>query len=411
MEATGKFKPMQKTTSYNSDRSHGSNSPPARPSLFMRKNDQSSQSSHEHPSNNSGVRDNKIYNRFSMMSINDLKSERFSAPNSIIKDRFFNYNSNWNRNARKSTGGNDFDKVSTTDESVNNTKFTHHPHHHQNYHQQQAVAQVAPSTTASTAATAMQTLQQIQEAKPGNKRAILVDLPEYLYSIPALASFFEPYGEVAMLQILPRQKMWDGDLIDLLGASMCNRLSQHSYCAVVEFYSARMAKFIIGILRKRLPILKFRCALLKPSAAIELTNQADNLGLENAVRLRHSKKTSDSLSSANNDNSLDCASTTSSSSGGDVVKDNKVTPMMTIPAVVLTSSEGESGLEEMASSGNNQTSSSSCHDSESDHEGRFRRGNVVTNQNNTSSGPTSRTTSGDDNSQRFVTSFNIQLNR
>ena len=48
---------------------------------------------------------------------------------------------------------------------------------------------------------AMQTLQQIQEAKPGNKRAILTDLPEYLYSIPALASFFEPYGEVAMCHI------------------------------------------------------------------------------------------------------------------------------------------------------------------------------------------------------------------
>ena len=47
----------------------------------------------------------------------------------------------------------------------------------------------------------MQTLQQIQEAKPGNKRAILTDLPEYLYSIPALASFFEPYGEVAMCHI------------------------------------------------------------------------------------------------------------------------------------------------------------------------------------------------------------------
>merc|ERR1711937_94030 len=86
----------------------------------------------------------------------------------------------------------------------------------------------------------LETLQQIQEAKPGNKRALLVDLPAYLYSIPALASFF-------------------------------------------EFYSARMAKFIIGILRKRLPILKFRCALLKPSAAMELTNQAENLGLNGVV--------------------------------------------------------------------------------------------------------------------------------
>lgn len=129
----------------------------------------------------------------------------------------------------------------------------------------------------------LESLQQIQEAKPGNKRALLVDLPPYLYSIPALASFFEPYGEVAMLQILPQKRMWDADLIDLLGASMCNKLANQSLCAVVEFYSARMAKFIIGILRKRLPILKFRCALLKPSAAIELTNQAENLGLNNVV--------------------------------------------------------------------------------------------------------------------------------
>lgn len=129
----------------------------------------------------------------------------------------------------------------------------------------------------------LESLQQIQEAKPGNKRALLVDLPAYLYSIPALASFFEPYGEVAMLQILPTKKMWDADLIDTLGASMCHKLSQQSLCAVVEFYSARMAKFIIGILRKRLPILKFRCALLKPSAAIELTNQAENLGLNGVV--------------------------------------------------------------------------------------------------------------------------------
>jgi len=129
----------------------------------------------------------------------------------------------------------------------------------------------------------LESLQQIQEAKPGNKRALLVDLPAYLYSIPALASFFEPYGEVAMLQILPSKKMWDEDLVDTLGAAMCHKLSQQSLCAVVEFYSARMAKFIIGILRKRLPILKFRCALLKPSAAIELTNQAENLGLNGVV--------------------------------------------------------------------------------------------------------------------------------
>lgn len=141
----------------------------------------------------------------------------------------------------------------------------------------------ADKVAAQKSVESLESLQQIQEAKPGNKRALLVDLPAYLYSIPALASFFEPYGEVAMLQILPSKKMWDEDLVDTLGASMCHKLSQQSLCAVVEFYSARMAKFIIGILRKRLPILKFRCALLKPSAAIELTNQAENLGLNGVV--------------------------------------------------------------------------------------------------------------------------------
>lgn len=142
----------------------------------------------------------------------------------------------------------------------------------------------------------LESLQQIQEAKPGNKRALLVDLPPYLYSIPALASFFEPYGEVAMLQILPQKRMWDADLIDLLGASMCNKLANQSLCAVVEFYSARMAKFIIGILRKRLPILKFRCALLKPSAAIELTNQAENLGLNNVVIMNNKPAAKNTIS-------------------------------------------------------------------------------------------------------------------
>lgn len=386
-----KYRPMQRTSS---DKS-GSNSPPPRGSVFSRKNDQSSQNSRDHQ-HGSDLGQSRVYNRFSMMSINDLKSERFNAPNSIIKDRFFNFNNNNNNNSNWTRNNIRRESTSTTTDAESN-KFTHHPHHHQNYHQQantqnsQLVKQQEQATAAANAA-AMQTLQQIQEAKPGNKRAILVDLPEYLYSIPALASFFEPYGEVAMLQILPRQKMWDGDLIDLLGASMCNRLSQQSYCAVVEFYSARMAKFIIGILRKRLPILKFRCALLKPSAGIELTNQADNLGLENAVRLRHVSKNKTSSTTASDssvhgaDNSLDSSSTTSS--------DNKVILPQATAVLVETSSE-ESGLEEMASSGQNSNHSDSDEASSQ--------------QSPTAQQSNSRTTSGDE--QRFVTSFQIQLNR
>jgi hypothetical protein len=282
-------------------------------------------------------------------------------------------------------------------------------------------------------AKAMQALQQIQEAKPGNKRAILTDLPEYLYSIPALASFFEPYGEVAMLQILPLQRMWDGDLIDLLGASMCTRLAQNTYCAIVEFYSARMAKFIIGILRKRLPILKFRCALLKPSAAIELTNQADNLALTNAVRLRHipdqKKAGVGSSSSAKDDKSTIGHTSSGASSGGSPASTHandshssdaetgstssgNAKNVLPAPAESPVVSSEESGLEEMSSSQARMSASgsSSCsltHDSDSDDQAANAR-----RRDSASSGVTNeRQLDSQEGAQRFVTSFRIQLNR
>merc|ERR1712048_696110 len=259
----------------------------------------------------------------------------------------------------------------------------------------------------------MQTLQQIQEAKPGNKRAILTDLPEYLYSIPALASFFEPYGEVAMLQILPLQRMWDGDLIDLLGASMCTRLAQGTYCAIVEFYSARMAKFIIGILRKRLPVLKFRCALLKPSAAIELTNQADNLGLTKAVKLRHipaqNKGDTDKKLSDSENGSSGCAAShiVDSESENNSNIGNKIGLVDVGPVETPVVSSEESGMDELSSSNNqtesNVSSSSSCNESEPEVNSQ--------NSSNENQESTSSSSSNENNNQRFVTSFRIQLNR
>lgn len=242
-------------------------------------------------------------------------------------------------------------------------------------------------------------MQQIQEAKPGNKRALLVDLPPYLYSIPALASFFEPYGEVAMLQILPQKRMWDADLIDLLGASMCNRLANQSLCAIVEFYSARMAKFIIGILRKRLPILKFRCALLKPSAAIELTNQAENLGLINVVVMKNKTKSKDSAGSAS----------------GEVDSDDEVGLTVAPADNRQRQSDSESGLEEMSSnscSNNRRDSRGRTHPS-SDHDG-YQQSSENDESNQTSSQSPS-SDSGDlprqEGGQRFVTSFRIKLNK
>lgn len=233
-------------------------------------------------------------------------------------------------------------------------------------------------------------LNQIQEAKPGNKRALLVDLPPYLYSIPALASFFEPYGEVAMLQILPQKRMWDADLIDLLGASMCNKLANQSLCAVVEFYSARMAKFIIGILRKRLPILKFRCALLKPSAAIELTNQAENLGLNGVVVMKNKPVAKNTIST---DSGREHSHESDNEDHSEHINHRR--------------SELESGCEDVSSSDNTRQNNinnrlpsyAEMSESESEHSPSDSTNEVEQQQ------------SKPEGTQRFVTSFQINLGR
>jgi hypothetical protein len=187
--------------------------------FFVRKSAGSSNSSHDGKSSHSGgsasppaqkrqqtnnntnmpFNQTNFNNRFNQMSINDLKSEKFSAPNSIIKERFFgsqNPHYNYNNN-----GFNRFGQNSVVKPNANNRLAQADFQDAQKIQQKEKAAQEATEKQQ-----ALQTLQQIQEAKPGNKRAILTDLPEYLYSIPALASFFEPYGEVAMpyLKRVPR---------------------------------------------------------------------------------------------------------------------------------------------------------------------------------------------------------------
>lgn len=293
-------------------------------------------------------------------------------------DRFAFLRKNNNRSNNSRGFNNNFNQMNNrfANFGVNNSYngFDGNMYQHSTAHQQ-PLPPVAPKNNAAENAA-----EESQEAKPGNKRAILVDLPGYLYSIPALASFFEPYGEVAMLQILPQKRIWDGDLIDILGASMCTRLSRKSLCAVVEFHSARMAKFIIGILRKRLPTLKFRCALLKPSAAIELTNQADSLGLTNAVRVK-----SKTATSSGSETGLNSTSSDSNNSDHQPASSNHSQSVSE-----HFGSEEESGMEEMS-----QTASSN-------------------NRNNSQSRPTS--TDSDDlsssveDNKKFVSSFKIVLN-
>jgi hypothetical protein len=102
----------------------------------------------------------------------------------------------------------------------------------------------------------------------------LTNLPPQMRTIAGLAAFFHPYGEVAQIQVIgpndqiPESvKKWcqDSDL-------------EQSNSAVVEFLTARTAKFVVGVLRKRLAQLNFRVGLIKPGLGDELTYQKTTYG-------------------------------------------------------------------------------------------------------------------------------------
>lgn len=102
----------------------------------------------------------------------------------------------------------------------------------------------------------------------------LTNLPPQMRTIAGLAAFFHPYGEVAQIQVIGTNdqipesvKKWcqDSDL-------------EQSNSAVVEFLTARTAKFVVGVLRKRLAQLNFRVGLIKPGLGDELTYQKTTYG-------------------------------------------------------------------------------------------------------------------------------------
>ena len=51
----------------------------------------------------------------------------------------------------------------------------------------------------------------------------------------------------------------------------------HTDCAVIEFMTARVAKFVVGVLRKRIEALNFRIGLLKPGLSDEMIVQKQRL--------------------------------------------------------------------------------------------------------------------------------------
>ncbi|CAG5108363.1 Oidioi.mRNA.OKI2018_I69.chr1.g3759.t1.cds [Oikopleura dioica] len=101
----------------------------------------------------------------------------------------------------------------------------------------------------------------------------LADLPAPMRSVTTLAGFFHPYGEISNIQIIPVGQSFPEECHKFIDTAEY----KGSFCAIVEFLTARVAKFVVGVLRKRIEALNFRVGLLKPGLAEEMAHQSMRL--------------------------------------------------------------------------------------------------------------------------------------
>lgn len=124
------------------------------------------------------------------------------------------------------------------------------------------------------------------------RQLILLDLPEHLRSIDVLAEKFQPYGRIFGIKFLqPRNfENLQNDAKQYIGDSNL----PCEYGAIVEFETARTAKFCCGVLRKRVKQQGFRIAVLKPGAESELLAQKQILLSEDCADSLYSSSNSSS---------------------------------------------------------------------------------------------------------------------
>lgn len=120
--------------------------------------------------------------------------------------------------------------------------------------------------------------EKIKEQGPMVKphcELFLADLPPALRSLQTLAGFFHPYGEISNIIYVPAGKSFP---IDITRRNLFNQVDFASTnCAIIEFLTARVAKFVVGVLRKRIEGLNFRIGLLKPGLSDEMKIQSRRL--------------------------------------------------------------------------------------------------------------------------------------
>ncbi|CAG5105503.1 Oidioi.mRNA.OKI2018_I69.chr1.g2182.t1.cds [Oikopleura dioica] len=124
------------------------------------------------------------------------------------------------------------------------------------------------------------------------KRIVAINLPAKYQNVEALTSVFHPYGDVNIVRVLKPGKNIPADikqwirLIPDLGRTAC---------AVIDFETARAAKFAVHVFRQRENEMGFRCALLKPGVDEKLYSERETVHTTKLdLNLSSSLDTSDS---------------------------------------------------------------------------------------------------------------------
>jgi len=143
------------------------------------------------------------------------------------------------------------------------------------------------------------------KAKP-YKRVIAINLPAELQSIDTVTSVFHPYGDVTLVRVLKPGKALPFDTKQY--AAKIPELGTVP-CALVDFETARAAKFAVHVLRQRADEVGFRLAILKPGVEEKLYADDESIKQQQQLMMKNM-----SSSSSDSDNQIDSGVTGSETS-------------------------------------------------------------------------------------------------
>lgn len=147
--------------------------------------------------------------------------------------------------------------------------------------QQQQKQQLQNQTKTKKKIKTKKTIEVVEKVKPADegkakpyKRVIAINLPSELQSIDAVTSVFHPYGDVTLVRVLKPSKALPFDTKQY--AAKIPELGTVP-CALIDFETARAAKFAVHVLRQRADEIGFRLAILKPGVEEKLYAEDESM--------------------------------------------------------------------------------------------------------------------------------------